>query len=304
MNENAFSIIIPTRNRPQFLHDLLETIDKNYEDLIEIIIVDSSDELNKSVNLSNLKIRYIYSNVRSAAEQRNIGIEQVSKNARYIFFLDDDVLINNDYFKKLINLISQPNVIGGSGIAINSTKLVERTRPNGLKGLYKKIFLLDSHKDGKLLKSAINVPWRFGDGSQAPVFEADWLIGCAVWKISVFEKFRFEKSFKGQSLGEDLLFSNKAKSLGKLLVDHNILINHREAKIERPNGHDFYKMWILNRYEISNQLKLSPLNLAYHWANLGTLILNIIKKQKNYKINLSILSGIVNGYIEILIRKK
>jgi GT2 family glycosyltransferase len=224
----------------------------------------------------------------------------VSKNSQYIFFLDDDVLIKGDYFEELKILISQSDVIGGSGLAINLTKSLERRKPEGLKGLYKKIFLLDSKVDGKLLKSAINIPCRIKNKSALSIKEVDWLIGCSVWKISAFDKLRFEETFYGQSLGEDLLFSYKAKALGKLLVNTDILINHRESDNERPNEHDFYKMWILNRYEISKQLRLSPLNIAFHWANFGTLMINIVKRQTKYRTNISVVCGIINGYKEIL----
>jgi glycosyltransferase involved in cell wall biosynthesis len=303
MKDNLFSVVIPTRNRPNFLNDLIKKINISAENLIEILIIDSSDNFHKSIKLKNQKVKYIHSKIKSAAVQRNIGIDKVSKKAKYIFFLDDDVLIKHDYFEKLMELISQSNVIGGSGIAISSSNSAERKIPSGLIGLYKRMFLLDSKHDGKLLKSAINIPCRLNNESHSSIFEVDWLIGCAVWKTSIFNELRFEKSFTGQSLGEDLLFSNIAKKKGKLVVNRNILIDHREAKDERPNEHDFYQMWIHNRYQISKQLKLSPLNLAYHWANFGTLLLNIFKKQNNYMTNVNITKSILKAYKELLTRK-
>ena len=300
MDEIKYSIVIPTRNRPQFLDDLLKTINMAVENLIEIIIIDSSDNLNNKFNSNISKIKYIHTNIKSAAAQRNIGIDKVSSKAKFIFFLDDDVLIEEDYFPKLIKSINESGSIGASGIAINLNSSVKRKNPGGLIGLYKKIFLLDSTIEGKLLKSAINIPCRRDSKRQTSLIEVDWLIGCAAWKSSVFTNLRFEESFKGQSLGEDLLFSNKAKNLGKLIVNKNIIINHRESDIERPNPYSFYKMWVLNRYKISKQLNLSPFNLAFHWANFGTLVMNIAKKQITYSINIRILLGIMSGYKEIL----
>ena len=304
MDEIKYSIVIPTRNRPQFLEDLLNTIDTKAKNLIEIIIIDSSDTLNKKLDSKSSKIKYSHTTIKSAAIQRNIGIEKVSTESKFIFFLDDDVLIEADYFEKLIQSISDSDAIGASGIAINFNNSPERKDPKGLIGLYKKFFLLDSTVDGKLLKSAINIPCRLESKLQLSLIKVDWLIGCAVWKHTIFTNLKFEESFMGQSLGEDLLFSNKAKFYGKLIVDRNVIINHRESDLERPNKHDFYKMWVINRYEITKQLNLSPLNLAFHWANCGTFIINLAKKQKNYSINISIIKGIIGGYKEILIGKK
>lgn len=300
MDQIKYSIVIPTRNRPHFLEDLLKTINTSSENLIEIIIIDSSDSINSKFDLNTSKIRYIHTNIKSAAVQRNIGINKVSTKAKFIFFLDDDVLIEEDYFGKLIESINESGAIGASGIAINLNSSSKRKTPKGLIGLYKKFFLLDSNIEGKLLKSAINIPCLRDSKSQPSLIEVDWLIGCAAWKTSVLANLRFEETFKGQSLGEDLLFSNRAKNLGKIIVNKNVIINHRESDIERPSQYNFYKMWVLNRYKISEQLDLSPFNLAFHWANFGTLLMNIVKKQKKYSINISTLLGIMSGYKEIL----
>ena len=300
MDKFEYSVVIPTRNRPEFLKDLLQTINISAKNLIEIIIVDSSDSLNDEIDTDISKLKYIHTNIRSAAIQRNIGIDKVSTKAKFIFFLDDDVLIEKNYFEKLINSIHESNSIGASGVAVNLKKSSKREKSEGIIGLYKKFFLLESNTDGKLLKSAVNIPCRLDSRHQSSLIEVDWLIGCAAWKTSVFTKLRFEESFRGQSLGEDLLFSNKAKSLGKIIVDKKIIINHRESDIERPNPYDFYKMWVFNRYKISKELHLSTLNLAFHWANYGTFIMNIVKIQKNYLINIRILMGMISGYREIL----
>jgi GT2 family glycosyltransferase len=300
MDEIKYSIVIPTRNRPQFLEDLLKTINMSAENLIEILIIDSSDSLNNKFDSNISKIKYIHTKIKSAAIQRNIGIDKVSTEAKFIFFLDDDVLIDADYFGNLIESINESGAIGASGIAINLNNYSKRKNSTGLTGLFKKFFLLDSNIEGKLLKSAINIPCKLDSKCQSSLIEVDWLIGCAAWRSSAFTTLRFEESFNGQSLGEDLLFSNKAKNLGKIVVNKNVIINHRESDIERPNPYNFYKMWVLNRYKISNQLNLSPLNLAFHWANFGTLVMNIVKKQKNYSVNIRILLGIMSGYKEIL----
>jgi GT2 family glycosyltransferase len=272
--------------------------------LIEIIIIDSSDHIDKNLQSAKTKVSYIHTEIKSAAKQRNLGIDKVSKNTEFTFFLDDDVVIKNDYFETLMQSILESSAIGASGVAINLNKSIIRNKPKGVTGLFKKFFLLDSKKDGKLLKSAINIPCRSDNQSQSPILEVDWLIGCAAWRTPVIKKLRFEESFTGQSLGEDVLFSSKSKSLGKIIVNRNVLINHMESEEERPNQYEFYKMWVRNRYEISKQLKLSFANISFHWANIGTILLNILKKQNNYNTNLLILRGILNGYKEIIKSKK
>lgn len=297
MNELNYSIIIPTRNRPKLLQNLVLSINLLDDNLIKIIIVDSSDEVNKSPFLKNSKISYIYTNIRSASIQRNIGIKSLPIESKFTFFLDDDVKIEKNYFDELIKTLLSQNAIGVSGLAINTKNQFTRQIPHGVIGIIKKVFLLDSVRDGKLLKSAINIPCRQNSKDKTNFVEVEWLIGCAMWKNEIFKHLNFENSFFGQSLGEDLLFSNLATKYGKLLVNKAIKMDHNESITGRPNEYEFYKMWVRNRYLISKKLKLSPLNIAFHWANLGKVFALVFYEKNN---NLKAIIGLCAGYWCIL----
>lgn len=298
MNDYKFSIIIPTKNRLNLVKNLVSKIDTNLNNLLQVIIVDSSDKNNSYHFLKKPKIKYIHTKHKSAAIQRNIGIESLSKNAEFIFFLDDDVEIQKSYFDDLMQDIIINEAIGASGLAINSAIEFSRLPPKGAIGAIKRLFLLDSKIEGKLLRSAVNIPCRKNQESESNIKQVDWLIGCAAWKKEIIERIKFEETFQGQSIGEDVLFSNKARKFGKIIVDKTVILDHAESKIERPNEYEFYKMWVINRNFISKQLRLSPLNLASHWSNLGKII-HIIFSQKKNKIRA--ISGILDGY-RVLIR--
>jgi GT2 family glycosyltransferase len=297
MSELNYSIIIPTRNRTKLLQNLIQSINLLDANLIKIIIVDSSDEENKSLFLKNSKISYIYTNIRSAAIQRNIGIKSLPLESKYTFFLDDDVKIVKNYFDELIKTLLGRNAIGVSGLAINTKNELTRKMPNGVIGSIKKVFLLDSVHDGKLLKSAINIPCRQNSQAKTNVVEVEWLIGCALWKNEIFEHLNFENSFVGQSLGEDVLFSNLATKYGKLVVNKAIKMDHYESMIGRPDEYEFYKMWVRNRYLISKKLKLSPLNIAFHWSNVGKILALVFYEKNN---NQKAIFGLCAGYLYIL----
>ena len=297
MQKFKYSIIIPTRNRPTLLKKLISKIEVNQNNLLEIIIVDSSDQYNKSKILKNPKIKYVHTDQKSAAVQRNIGIKSASKKSKYVFFLDDDVSFNKNYFNSLIDTLNINNAVGASGLAINPKNNKVRTAPNGIFGTAKRIFLLDSKIEGKLLRSAVNIPCRKNQKSLSNILEVDWLIGCAAWRSDVLKKAKFEESFKGQSLGEDVLFSNQLKKYGKIVVNKSVILDHEESDLERPNELEFNRMWIKNRYLISKKLKLSPLNLAFHWSNLGKILTTIFTSKQNRS---SALNGIFCGYMEII----
>jgi glycosyltransferase involved in cell wall biosynthesis len=294
-----YSVVIPTRNREVLLNKLLANIDFKDPDLVEVIVVDSSDTPIKSF-ANQIEIKYIHTSIKSAATQRNIGIDNLKEMKQNIFFVDDDVILPENYFYQLNECLSDETTIGASGLAINHSNDDIRIKPEGISGLYRRIFLLDSKRDGVLLRSAINIPVRYKKDSLNSVIDTEWLIGCSAWKSTIFTEFRFEDKFMGQSLGEDILFSSKSKKKGKLMVDTKIIIDHLESEIERPSLGNFYKMWISNRYEISKQLHLSWFNTAFHWANLGKCIITIIRWDLDKGSKRSIMKGIILGYYELI----
>ena len=295
----TFSVIIPTRNRNKLLSELVQTLPISNHYLNKIIIVDSSDEAHAK-DYRHDKINYIHTEIKSAAIQRNIGIENLSPTSEIVFFLDDDVRVDFQYFEKIIENFHDLDVVGVSGLALNTSKPSIRNTPSGISGYLKRLFFLDSHRDGALLPSAVNIPVRVQSQTKRVNVKVDWLIGCSAWRTNILNKVKFDISFTGQSLGEDVLFSAKAREFGCLIVDPDIVVNHLESELFRPDESKFFEMWIFNRYQISNQLKLSTLNLAFHWANLGKLIALLLDKKFTGKSKKNELLGIVRGYRKIL----
>jgi GT2 family glycosyltransferase len=269
-----------------------------------VIIVDSSDIiLNPSIlNKSEIKIDYLHTPNKSAASQRNLGLEMVSIGCKYLAFLDDDTRPNSNYLESLIFGLEKFNAIGISGLAINPIKIERRYRPNGVVGTIQRFFLLDSKRDGVILKSAIATPIRvYGDG----IKQSQWLIGCSVWKYEQISKLRFENDFKGQSLGEDVIFSYRASLQGDLIVDSAVYLDHFEAKVNRPKEIEFWKMWVINRYRLSKVMY--PNNnfyFSFHWANLGHLLFLMYKLFSNSSHSKFSIYGMIAGYKQIYFRSK
>jgi glycosyltransferase involved in cell wall biosynthesis len=267
------SIIIPTRNRPELLKNLIDVISEYQLDKLEIIVVDSSDPDKQSKYLaSRASVKYIVTPIRSAAIQRNIGIENLG-NSRFVFFLDDDVIPEADYFDRCVSHLSMSGVVGISGVARNPTKIEQRVKPSGLVGIFQTFFLLDSKEEGVLLKSGINIPVRGQDGQAR---EVEWLIGCSAWNRDSIGDIRFEIDFVGQSLGEDVIFSTKMKRRGRLITDPNIVLLHSESEIERPPANDFWTMWVVNRKRLVQVAGFGLVGkLCFWWANFGQFLILI-----------------------------
>ena len=291
-----FSVVIPTRNRENSLRNLVNKI--NQQTLLpdEIIIVDSSEKKQLSYYAINKSINYLHTDIKSAAKQRNIGLSSVGENTQVLFFLDDDTNPESTYFEDMIGTLLSLNAVGVSGIAINPEKIA-RGKPVGVKGFLKKISFLDSKFDGKLLISGIGIPIREGDGR---IIEVEWLIGCSCWDYQKIKSLKFEEDFLGYSLGEDVIFSARARELGKLFVNCNIALNHIDLPQSDPNVFKFYYMWVYYRFRLSRYIDNKILfYLAFHLSVLAKIIYSLIGIPINPIKNLKQITGLTLGLLNI-----
>jgi glycosyltransferase involved in cell wall biosynthesis len=267
----SITIIIPTRNRKFLLKKLVNNLLINFKQIDQIVIVDSSDTAEgKAKFLINKKILYVYSHIKSAAVQRNIGLSFVQPNCKYVAFLDDDVIPPTNYFTDLIELLRSKKAVGVSGIAENPSSHNSGKKIK-VSETYRKIFYLASSKEGVVLNSGVNIPVKPSSKAN-PILECKWLIGCAIWDYQKIKRCRFDNRFNGQSLGEDVLFSLKASKHGKLFVKRNLVLKHLESPISRPNYLIHSRMWIRNRFYISEEILGNRFKISYYWCNLGKFL--------------------------------
>lgn len=267
----SITIIIPTRNRKILLRKLIYNLLLNFKQIDQIIIVDSSDKAqSKAKFLTHKKILYVHSKIKSAAIQRNIGLSLVKPNHKYVAFLDDDVSPPLNYFTDLITLLKSKKAVGVSGVAQNP--YIHKSK-NTIKvfDAYRKCFFLDSSKEGVVLNSGVNIPIK-NISKGIPIIECKWLIGCAVWDYQKIKNIQFDNRFYGQSLGEDVLFSLKVSKYGKLFVKRNLILKHLESSIGRPSYLMHHRMWVRNRFYISEEILGSRLKFSYHWCNFGKFL--------------------------------
>ena len=298
----SLTIIIPTRNRKVLLRKLVDNLLVNFKQIDQIIIVDSSDKAeSKARFLTNKKILYVHSKIKSAAIQRNIGLSFVRPNRKYVAFLDDDVSPPSNYFTDLIALLKSKKAAGVSGVAENPNVHKSKKTIKAFES-YRKFFLLDSNKEGVVLNSGVNIPIKnISKGN--PIMECRWLIGCAVWDYQKINRIQFDSRFYGQSLGEDVLFSLKASKYGKLFVKRNLILKHLESPIGRPSYLKHHRMWVRNRYYISEEILGSRLKFSYHWCNFGKFLSILTFAPKDpIKFALGTL-GMVLGFMDVIKEK-
>jgi glycosyltransferase involved in cell wall biosynthesis len=131
-----FTLIICTYMRPEPLFKLLQSVQKQTLCPNEILIIDGSlnletQQMIQKHTFENLKYYLVSSTERGLTRQRNFGIRKVSNSSEVLCFLDDDTILENNYFEELIKTFYENNTITGvGGVAINENNWV----------------LMDSHK--------------------------------------------------------------------------------------------------------------------------------------------------------------
>jgi GT2 family glycosyltransferase len=105
------SLIVSTRNRPEFLSDLIDSVFGGTERPAEIVVVDQSDGphpgLVDAQSDGPTRVRYVFSPERGLSRGRNAGISAAT--TEILAFADDDMLASREWFGALIHaLLSAP----------------------------------------------------------------------------------------------------------------------------------------------------------------------------------------------------
>jgi glycosyltransferase involved in cell wall biosynthesis len=95
-----FSIIIPVYNRPNEIHELLESlVTQNFSDSFEVLIIEdgSTQKCDSIVQKyqDQLNLNYFFKENSGAGDSRNFGMKNASGN--YFIILDSDVILPNQY---------------------------------------------------------------------------------------------------------------------------------------------------------------------------------------------------------------
>lgn len=97
------TIIVPTIGRTDELIQLFKSIERQWDDSLEIVLVDQ----NAVGFIQNVlsedwlsKITYIHSEKKGASHARNLGLEKAT--GKYINFCDDDAVLEKDFLSSVI----------------------------------------------------------------------------------------------------------------------------------------------------------------------------------------------------------
>ena len=302
------SIIVPTRDRPKDLADLLSTILNQSYPPLEVIIVDDSPvaSAQQVVNAFSLRfksincmLKYVKGNDDGLPAARNLGLKTVEGDA--VLFLDDDTLLDQNVIKAIaIFLRDNPEAIGVQPNLRSAKNGESYGLARNCENIIHKVLMLSYCEENslKVRKSGASV----FPTTLTKIINAQRLSGCCCcYKREIFNKLRFDTNLKRWGFMEDLDFSYRVyrSNQKSLYAIPNAKIIHKVSGESRlPTKLNIYMVtmyWFYVFFKII--FKNSILNLvAFIWALTGNMIavtggLIIKRKPKREWWNLIYLLG-------------
>ena len=239
----------------------------------EIMIVDGSinsqtQEMLENNNFENLSYFLVSKEQRGLTKQRNFGISKVSSSSEIVCFLDDDTILDKDYFKNIIaTYMVYPDALGVGGYITNETNWQKVESDSEIKN---NEFYFDGFKrlDGsrfvlrkKLGLDADKPPGflpEFSHGRSigflppsGEIYQVEQLMGgVSSFKKEIFLEVQFSHYFEGYGLYEDADFTLRLSKNGRLFVNTNAQLQHFHDESGRPNKYTYGKMVVRNGWYV------------------------------------------------------
>lgn len=262
--------VIPTKNRPADLEKAINSILMQRTLPQQLVIIDQSETdesrnrvVSLCVNASNLLLKYVH----DAGIDGLVAAKAASliwANGDLICFLEDDVVLEPDYFYEMeAGFLKNPDMLGCCGLVVDVGSM-----PSGY------IFFFNIFHRGIFRDLRVGVhgsnPTRGGDLIPSPTLSG----GLSAWRREVFDVVRFDTGNDFFML-EDIEFSTRAASvLGpRFYINPNARLDHRVSPVNRSRLSDRQRRKIreyLVFYKKRTQWQWATASLA--WLLLGLFI--------------------------------
>lgn len=256
------SAILPTRNRANLLKRFLKSLNEQTVWPAEIVICDASDDESTAFvaqssqsEWSDAPVKWVYQKAgrRGLAPQRNQAVDAASQT--FVWFLDDDVILESDCLEQMYRVISTDHQVGGVTATIVNQGYVA---PGRLTSVLMSWFE-QGMKRSTYAAACVGPGYTFMPETSLEMPEtrkAEWLIGCcSMYRKSMLPSPAVPAHFEAGALGEDLAAS--------LFVGlRHDLLHVRDARcFHDSQGGDHKKSWRLladqglrNRYYIMTEV--------------------------------------------------
>lgn len=293
---NSIAVIIPTKNRLQSLMQTLASIQLQTHQPNEVIIIDQSDKFFDIKKLSKFKevmfrLKHIYNPTLSGlTAAKNEGIKHTT--AEIVFFIEDDIILAEDFIEKVIEIYRWQPYLGGVGGYITNY------RKSRLHSFLYRLLFRGQFRDPRyeFYRSSIE---KIPSAVETNIISG----GCVSFKRIVLEEFKFSEWFTGYSFGEDVEFCLRANSKYKFALTSAAKAIHNKStqRIKSSQLYFHYRYEVRWYYYWCKRLVRPSLasTANFYLANIGLMLSALLGCLRSRSV--APLRGILNGYFDIIL---
>ncbi len=297
-----FAILIPTRNRPEKVMKLLESISSSKVVPQQIVVVASGTDISGEISpfRKKLPITYVFSKEGGQVNQKKLGLSNIHPEIEWVAFLDDDVLVQSDTFESAFkSIVSLERAHGerivGVGLGITPTSRAISARSLMRKAGY--FFLLYKKKPGIVLSSGHATSYQ---ECARPTF-TEWLNGVSMWRREISLRYCSIGINPKYAACEDLIFSYPESRLGKLLFLPHSRVTYQDFETTNFENIEVIESAAFNRmfFVLSNS-ELSKWKCL--WSQVGRCLYALAVKDANGSRNLKFHSTLILRLFRICVQ--
>jgi GT2 family glycosyltransferase len=323
------TLIVCTYKRALAIEKLFASIGAQtlYPDTI--LIIDASPdndtkELLTRKDYKNTDYYKVTDEHKGLTKQRNFGINQINTDAGVVCFLDDDVILEDTYFERLMGTYTKyPEALGVGGYIANEVNWYKCKNPKA-----KQKFYFDGYCREEPLRFRVRSFFGLAPDTPPcylPTFShgrsvsflppsgktynvEQFMGGVASYKVSVFKHLKFSNYFEGYGLYEDADFCLRLSKIGTLYVNTSARLGHYHEASGRPNSYKYGKMVVRNGWYIWRVKYHKPKylwTLKWYLTEILLMFLTVIGALKNRHPSNGINEGIGRfvGLMQLIISK-
>lgn len=270
------SVIIPTKNRKEDLLVTLRSIIQQSCPPEEVVIVDQSQESCKEeilelsrANGNEPDLIYLWNrDISGLTEARAVGFKKSS--GEIVFFLDDDITLDRNCIKNLLQTYQENPHLGGIGGVDTSCK--ER---NLFWLLLSSLFSCGPfalRKGGWLFTGWVP---HYYHSKLTALYPSRWFLGGIMsFKRHVVEEVGFDEQLVGHGFADSKDFTFRASKEHCLVIDPKVKGYHRGGTVALYNMRQDHEKRVLGEwFFFRKNIKSTPMNtLFFAWRLLGSLL--------------------------------
>jgi glycosyltransferase involved in cell wall biosynthesis len=225
-------ILIPTRNRPEKVRTLLNSLAVSSIKPKQVVVVSSgldiSDVILEYANVLN--VDYLHSEISGQVNQKKLGCKLLLENLEWVIFLDDDLVLAPSCIENAINEADGYEEksgfsVSGVGLALPSTTRGNRESfPIKLVG---KIFGISNSKPGAIYRNGHAASYL----DCPTVTPTQWLNGASMWKRTFVDNYGQDLISTNYAACEDLLFSYPISLRGQLIYVPEARVDFQDVEL-------------------------------------------------------------------------